>query len=268
MARKSFATLLGERLGRPVLNLGRGGASPATYTHASWPLLGPVLAQAGVVITVVMAGRSSSNSAFGYGASIHSRLLYRGSNITRLQEESLATARRDYRMLFGGIRELSAKLGRVPPKLLLMWMSTRPIHCHGGSLRCKNFPAWITGRFVNQVIDDTPGLELVDASYKHQEREARDSLSVLHCPQCPPGKRVCGPVRGPLLARQSLCGEASGRPNGSNGTFTVAACAPRSSTLCPLDCLAVASDYYPPSSVHEHAARLLDGPVAAALHVA
>ena len=69
----SFSKLLEDQLGVPVVNLARGGAGPSVYLHASWPLIEPLLLQAGVIITVIMSGRSSANSAAGMGVSLHVR---------------------------------------------------------------------------------------------------------------------------------------------------------------------------------------------------
>lgn len=60
----SFAELLRKQLKRPVINLGRGGAGPSLYLRAEGEHVTELIAQSRVVIIVLMAGRSSANSAF------------------------------------------------------------------------------------------------------------------------------------------------------------------------------------------------------------
>lgn len=59
-----FADILRGTLGMPVVNLGRGGAGPSLYLGAEDEHVTELLAQSRVVIILVMAGRSSANSAF------------------------------------------------------------------------------------------------------------------------------------------------------------------------------------------------------------
>jgi LPS sulfotransferase NodH len=60
-----FPTLLGRRLGIPVLNLGVGGAGPR---HFNVPRYLPQLNKAEAVVIQVMSGRSASNSQFDNSA--------------------------------------------------------------------------------------------------------------------------------------------------------------------------------------------------------
>jgi LPS sulfotransferase NodH len=60
-ASEPFPTLLGRRLGIPVLNLGIGGAGPR---HFNAPRYLSLLNKAEAVVVQVMSGRSSSNSLF------------------------------------------------------------------------------------------------------------------------------------------------------------------------------------------------------------
>jgi hypothetical protein len=60
---KPFPTLLQQRLGMPVLNLGRGGAGPSFFSEENENLL-DYINNARFAVVQIMAGRSESNSLF------------------------------------------------------------------------------------------------------------------------------------------------------------------------------------------------------------
>lgn len=59
-----FADILRGTLSVPIVNLGRGGAGPSLYLGAENERVTELMAQSRAVIMLVMAGRSSANSAF------------------------------------------------------------------------------------------------------------------------------------------------------------------------------------------------------------
>jgi len=74
-ARAGFGDLLRHRVGVPVLHLGRGAAGPDLYQDSSVQSrrMRAIVAQSAVVVIVVMAGRSSPNSAFPAGGNAMDR---------------------------------------------------------------------------------------------------------------------------------------------------------------------------------------------------
>jgi hypothetical protein len=129
---RPFPTLLGERLGLDVLNLGRGGAGPSFFSEENDGLIAYVN-RARFAIVQVMAGRSESNSLFlskglGYytrvadGTSIGCDEAYRelleqhdAPFVRTIVEETRANWIRSYRRLLSQIR--------VPT--IMLWFSMR-----------------------------------------------------------------------------------------------------------------------------------------------
>ena len=243
LTRNSFAAQLERTTGLPVVNLGRGAAGPHIYTDAgSWPALAPLLTNARAVIICVMAGRSSPSTESGafsgqsFGAEqirAYDRViaLERGGHrqhSERLQQESLRSARQDYKELVRRIRSGGAVAGALPPRVLLVWFS-------GCSIRgCKEtwqYPQYFTSEKSVQALQRATGAELVDASYGHLPPSP--PIPIDQCASCvPAGRGQCNSV----VARQD--GAQTGR-------------------LCGGYCGRVQDWYYPDDAAHAHAASLL-----------
>ena len=110
-ARSSFSDRLRSHLGVPVVNLGRGGAGPSDYLTAMNAGLTPVLSNAAALVIVLMAGRSSANSAYGPEVAA----MVRAAGVSRLHDtdparaaqlrnESLDSALEEYARLADGVR--------------------------------------------------------------------------------------------------------------------------------------------------------------------
>lgn len=127
-----FATLLGQRLGIQVVNLGIGGAGPRHFNTEKYL---SILNQAEAVVLQVLSGRSSSNSMFDNAASgglrgksaFDNKPIIAGNFFARLvQDEPLETVMRivaetrdDYtKQYIDFIKKISA------PRILF-WLSTR-----------------------------------------------------------------------------------------------------------------------------------------------
>ena len=109
-ARSSFSDRLRSQLGVPVVNLGRGGAGPSDYLTAMSAGLTPVLANAAALVIVLMAGRSSANSAYGpeVAAMVRAAGMSRlhssdPTRAERLRNESLDSALEEYTRLAAGV---------------------------------------------------------------------------------------------------------------------------------------------------------------------
>ena len=168
----NFATLLEDQLGMPFVNLGKGGVGPGYYLHA-WPLIGPMLREASLVLIVVMSGRSSSNSQNAWMHSTSStakggreqacfqhgktetlekwRKYDYDANGPGLIDESLRTARCEYEELFRRIRA-PPSAGRT--NVVLVFMASADFadptvkrdEMEGAPT--FGFPVWINRSFV------------------------------------------------------------------------------------------------------------------------
>ena len=154
----SFAATLEEYLGMPVINLGRGGASPATYIGAGFTSIEGLLANAHSLIVVVMAGRSSPNSRYGTGATLHERERA-GNSDDHLVDQSLRRARADYIKLFESVRSANARNGNHDNlNTALLYMSSRPFQTENGRQRGDvhprsmiEFPDWISSSWLAET---------------------------------------------------------------------------------------------------------------------
>ena len=247
VARKSFALLLEQSGSLPIINLGRGSASPDMYTEsANWPVVAPVFYNARSIILCVMAGRSSPNSAtavsgkFGLAhakAFKQLREWYYSKdpvNATRgeqLRLESLENARRDYVELVRRIRAGSPS-GQPKPRILLVWFSACPI---SGCSSLAEFPQYYLNRTgVRNVIASLGaelGAEIIDAS----------TFGL------PPAQPIpidqCSACRSNASA---VCEAGTARVDAKHEGRT-----------CGSACGYVKSAYYPDDNGHEHAAHLI-----------
>ena len=268
-ARQSFADRLRNRLGMPVVNLGRGAAGPSDYVNA-WPSISPLLAQSRANIVVLMAGRSSANSAFPAGTGPSGSIsMARDAGVKRLQEandprwpklvnESLATALGEYATLASRIRKRAESLGRRPPPFLLLWFSS--CQMSSGCSAITIFPQYYTDPAVVQRLAAHIGARLVDASFGSVE--AATPLPLDQCDACRPLLGGSGRTPSCLMddARRqtNFAGFApqdrtEGRRAGGGGRHAV-----RLATLgCTQTCSAVLPTYYPHDTAHEIAAAAL-----------
>lgn len=272
-ARSGFADRLREAMGIPVINLGRGAAGPSDYIRAM-PTLSPLLAQAHANIVVLMAGRSSANSAFpaGRGASgavsmardagvkrLHAA---NDASWSRLVNESLASALAEYSSLAASIRRKAETLGRAAPPFMLLWFSACEMSqgCHD----IVTFPQYYTDPTIAPVIASRIGALLVDASFAGVKPAVPLALD-----QC----RACGSLLG-RAPHTSACwmddarrqtnlvgfapqdwteGRAKKTGDGSGGRH-----GKMLATLgCTQACSAVVPTYYPHDAAHEVAAARL-----------
>jgi hypothetical protein len=127
-----FPSLLGERIGLPVLNLSRGGAGPSFFSSAG-PVLDRYLEGARFVVLQIMSARSEGNSMFASDGLSYLRDrrtgVYLGcdkayaallreqpaSSVTRVVAETRANWYESYLRL----------LRRIPAPKVLLWISTR-----------------------------------------------------------------------------------------------------------------------------------------------
>lgn len=274
-ARVGFADRLRERLRAPVVNLGRGAAGPSDYVRA-WPSLAPLLSQSRANIVVIMAGRSSANSAFpaqADGAASSGvvsmardagvkRLHDRGDpSWRRLVNESLATALGEYTALARSIRQHAASLGRAPPPLLLLWFSDCELRTGCASIHA--FPQYYTRPDAAHAIARRAGATLVDASFGHADPAA--PLPLDQCPGCAPlvsGRY--GHVCFMDMARRqtNYWGVApQDRTEAAADGRSVGRAASRRERLaglgCTQMCASVLPTYYPHDAAHEVAASAL-----------
>lgn len=227
-ATTGFADVLRARLRMPVVNLGRGGAGPSLYLNAEAERVTELLAQSRAVVIVLMAGRSSANSAFPAGVDAMSRaagtmkiLANDRARGRQLMNESLRTAAAEYATLAARIRNHARRLDVAPPELLLMWFSDCDLG--DGCAHPGSFPQFFTAGtdIVVHQMAARIGARVVDASYGHVSPPRPMALS-----QCP----ACGPVLG-MGGRRASCtmdearaemNAPSMRRKGVNGTYAAA----------------------------------------------
>lgn len=271
-ARNGFADRLRERMGVPVVNLGRGAAGPSDYISA-WTSLAPLLSQSRANIVVVMAGRSSANSAFpaGNGPS-GSVSMARDAGIKRLQtlkdprwprlvNESLATALAEYADLASRIRANAQSLGRTPPPFLLLWFSS--CEMARGCEDITTFPQYYTNPVYVHRLASHIGARLVDASFGSVEPAA--PLALDQCEDCR-ALNLGGTARAPSClmddARRQTNYVGFAPQDWTEGRMRKMDGGPRRAerlaTLgCTQSCRAVLPTYYPHDAAHEVAAAAL-----------
>lgn len=273
-----FADLLRARFRMPVVNLGRGGAGPSLYLNAETERVTELMAQSRAVIIVLMAGRSSANSAFPLGVDAMARaagtMRIFQSNPARgrqLMNESLTTAASEYATLAARIRGHAKRLDVTPPEILLMWFSECDLAegCgHPGS-----YPQFFTAGTdaVVRNIARRIGARLVDASYGHVSPPTPMSLG--QCPACTPRLLGGGGRRASCTMDEARAemNAPSMRQKGPNGTWQAAFGDSSYRNEAPLQgctrtCAAVVTGYYPHDSAHQHAAHVLQRELHAVLN--
>ena len=258
-AMNGFADTLRSQLGMPVVNLGRGGAGPSLYLDENERVT-ELLAQARAVIMLVMAGRSSPNSAYprGVRAMVRSEGIERirandPARAARLMNESLSSASEEYATMASRIRSAAQRLGASPPELLLMWFSECDLVT--GCTHPGQFPQFFTAGkdgLVRQIAQRM-GARLIDASYGHVS-PARP-LALDKCAGCVgqlTGRRTCSmdESRAEMNAPSMRKGNASAFGDASYRSWSLL-------QGCTRSCGAVLPSYYPHDSAHEHAANIL-----------
>lgn len=254
-ARTGFGDLLSRRTGMPVLHFGEGGAGPGLlYQDASLhsSTIRSVIAQSAIVIVVVMAGRSSPNSAFPVEGDAGVALIKRESGMAELSRtepsrfwqlanESLDTADRDYQTFSQLIRSQAKMVGQQPPHLVLLWLSQ--CNLKNGCMHDAQFPQYYVGKSASERLGSLAqriDAHLVDASYL--QRPLGKPLPLDQCVDCPlnVSGRVCtlGEIRKLIQASKNAC---------------VSSCA------------SVINEYYATDEMHENAADLLEPIVRKAL---
>lgn len=268
-AKVSFAATLEEYLGMPVVNLGRGGASPATYIGAGFTSIESLLANAHSLIVVVMAGRSSPNSHYGSGATLHERER-EGNKDNHLVGESLRRARADYIKLFELVRSANARNGNNENlNTALLYMSSRPLLTEKWQQRddmhprlMTEFPDWISGSWLAETAS-VARVDVIDATFPKEP--AHPALRpLLRNDQCT--SVSCSPIEGDKIctvneARLDLCTRIEqGHSIELNRTLDAQGCASllsqnrENSHVCPRSCKFVLNKYYPPQDAHDIAA--------------
>lgn len=263
-----FADVLRKQLGLPVVNLGRGGAGPSLYLHSKAERTTELMAQSRAVIILVMAGRSSANSAFPLGV----KAMTRAAGVTRilandpargarLMNESLTTAADEYATLTSRIRTHASRLGVPPPEILLLWISECDLS--EGCAHPGKYPQFYTAgtdRFVRATAARI-GARLVDASYGHVARPTQ--LTLGQCLACRPhigytsGRRSC--TMDEARAQMNAPSMRKAGPNGMLATVFGDRGYTNDSALqgCTRTCGAVVPSYYPHDAAHAHAAHVL-----------
>ena len=113
------------------------GSAPPSFSDA-WPTLQPLLSNARAVVVVLMAGRSSANSAFPYvndGRTSGEKSMARDAGMRHLVDskdpclpqlinESLATALGEYTLIATNIREHARRVGLPTPQSWVSSMSS------------------------------------------------------------------------------------------------------------------------------------------------
>jgi Domain of unknown function (DUF6473) len=162
-AERPFLTLLSEKLGVPVLNLGFAGAGPKAFLDRS-PLIN-ACNQASLAIVQVMSGRSVSNSYFeNTGADllrpwhardeepVHSEVAYQkliDHHDRGFIEQILNETRETY------VKEMAALMTAITVPKILFWFSQRtpdytPRFGSAGAL-FGHFPQFVTGGMVKEL---------------------------------------------------------------------------------------------------------------------
>ena len=277
-ARSGFGDRLRERLGLPVVNLGRGAAGPNDYLNA-WPSISSLLASSRANIVVLMAGRSSGNSAFpamgGASGTVSmardagvKRLLARNDPSWRqLVNESLASALGEYAALAARIRSEAGKGGRTAPPFLLLWFSACDMH--RGCNDIMTFPQYFTDPSVVRHIATYAGAQLIDGSHGRVEPAAplrldqcRECLPILNKPSRAGTVCLMDDARRETnyngFAPQDRTEIAAGNRGAGGGTLISRRHAERAATLgCTQHCASVMPTYYPHDAAHEVAAAAL-----------
>jgi hypothetical protein len=129
---RPFPTILGGRLGLPILNISHGGAGPAFFCRDNERLLA-YLNQARFIIVQVMSGRSDSNSVFESEGVGHFRRRSDGSFVG-CDEAFAELIRSQPRTILARIVEETRRswcasygrlLSRIVAPTVLLWFSTR-----------------------------------------------------------------------------------------------------------------------------------------------
>ena len=287
-ARNGFADELRDRLSLPVVNLGRGAAGPSDYLSA-WPSVASLLAQSRAVLVVLMAGRSSANSAYPAspaGAPSGSTTMARDAGVRhlltdspeaarthqawKLINESLRTALAEYSELAQRIRSRAALLRRAPPPLLLLWFSECSM-----SRGCASpfaFPQWYVDPATVRSIAWQGGYTLVDASFGHVPPAT--PLPLDECVECARvvsrryhnvcfmdyARRQHSPLgQAPQDPTEARAGSGAGQsPQRRNASAAAAAVLEHQRHLgCTSTCTAVLPTYYPHDEAHRVATAAL-----------
>ena len=298
------ATLLEEKLGMPVVNLGRGGAGPHLFLGRSWLQLKTLLSMANAIVVITMSGRSSPNSR---NPMLTGRMPKGEQNMRWIAKtynsgeraladtmlrESVAAALDNTTTLLQLIRDAALAAGRShPPRQLLLWFSrcklaeargcTAPRkdgQDHGrdwSRLPQLEFPHYIDPAFVTAVLQRTSAT-LVEADYGHlpvgepMKIDRCDSS----CPVVAPGLAGARKACTPDDARREMCGgilcgtpSQLDSPKWSRESDRMASGkgAARDATLCATRCATIAESSQTYPSAAAH--RLAADKLFAALHV-
>jgi LPS sulfotransferase NodH len=271
----STATLLEEKLGMPVVNLGRGGAGPHTFLGPSWSLISTLVAHAEAVVVMLMSRLPKDSLP------LYERLRSEGnlSAASELRDESVAGALQDTTKLLLDVQRAAKEAGQRTPALVALWFSRCPLARAGGCTYDKKasiasrraileFPHWLDSSFVRSLQQQS-GAEIVLADYGHLPSPA-PLLTNLCEPACAwPGRDATGSRKNCSSddARASLHrgGIREGNaPSRVSVPLTMALdrkvdwrAVPN--LLCPDQCASVASNSqtYPTAFAHELAAHKL-----------
>ena len=186
----SFADTLRRQLQLPVVNLGRGGSGPGDYVHAmTVGGLTPLLANSAAVLIVLMAGRSSPNSAYGprVSAMVRADAVARlGSTnpmlAAQLRNESLAAASDEYAAIAAALRANSK--GRDSPEIFLIWFSEQ-CELSSGCRHPAAFPQFFTDGSRARAIAERIGAHLIDGFYGRPHASTPWPLPLDRCMDCP-----------------------------------------------------------------------------------
>lgn len=292
---ENLATLLEEKLGMPVVNLGRGGAGPHLYLGRSWAQLKVLLAMANAIVVITMSGRSSPNShnpmTPGRMPSGEQNMhwihrTYNGHNVVQgklaadMLRESVAASLDNTTELLSRVRGEAFAAGRSrAPYIYVLWFSrctlARAQGCttphkdgRGWSILPQlEFPHFIDGSFLLELHRRT-GAVLVEAAYGHIP--AGEPLKIEQCgsacpaiPPSPATRVACTPDE----ARTEMCGGIRCATPSQLASLKwqheqeqrQTGRYSRSATLCPTSCTSVAasSQTYPPGAAHRFAAEQL-----------
>lgn len=158
-AQAPYPTLVGERLARPILNLGYAGAGPVFFTTKPGVLA--LAEESAAVVVQVLSGRSVSNSLF---EAMGGRNLYRRTeDLSRLGEgemfaelQALPEARR--RALIeetqrNWVEQMLALLEAIKAPKLLLWFASRSPTDSGRNMDgiSLGFPHLVTAPMMQEV---------------------------------------------------------------------------------------------------------------------
>jgi len=248
-ASAGFGDQLQEYLNLPVLNLGFGAAGPQDYVGDNEatqrePQLRPLLAQSAAVIVVIMAGRSSPNSAFPddvYAMDREVQMLEiletDPERYWKLASESLDRAAADYQRLAAQLETDALALGRPRPKIALLWLSDCKLEvgCQGkdGLGKERQFPQYYVDGSERRLreLAASMGAELIDAYHGDATREALPTNLCADCSAPATPDKVCA------------LDEVRAETDNSSSTCT--------------SCAYVLDSYYAPDAGHRNAAMKL-----------